>query len=178
MLSFLTGIGVLSQWILIWSGLFPVAESVPGFRNYFISFVIADFWLILAAFLTAAFTLRKDQKAVLFGIALGSAMLFFGLYALIYDLNTGLLFRFTPDELFGKAVTVYNVLGGILFMFLSWKNRGAFGMGIKPTPPAHEGERKWLPANTGQTARSCKNRQAAEPGPYACATGSRSSLER
>jgi hypothetical protein len=49
-LSFLTGAGILLQWILIWSGRFPVEESVPGFRNYFLSFQVADLWLILLAF--------------------------------------------------------------------------------------------------------------------------------
>ena len=51
LLSFLTGTGTLFLWILTWSGLVPVVESVPGFRNYFISFVVADSWLILAAFM-------------------------------------------------------------------------------------------------------------------------------
>jgi hypothetical protein len=122
-LSFLTGAGILLQWIMVWSGRFPVTESVPGFRNYFLSFVGADLWLILAAFLSGTFTLMKDPRALLFGVALGSAMLFFGLYALFYDLNTGLLFNFSTTELFGKAVTFYNIFAGLLFMFLSWKDR-------------------------------------------------------
>lgn len=41
---------------------------------------------------------------MLFGVALGSAMLFFGLYALLYDFNTGLLFELSAGEVFGKAV--------------------------------------------------------------------------
>ena len=122
-LSFLTGAGILLQWLMVWSGRFPVAESVPGFRHYFLSFVAADLWLVLAAFLTGTFILRRDRRAVLFGVALGSAMVFFGLYSLVYDLNTGLFFNFAPGELFGKAVTFYNILAGLLFMFLSWRDR-------------------------------------------------------
>ena len=122
-LSFLTGAGILLQWILVWSGKFPVVDSVPGFRNYFLSFVAADLWLTLAAFTTGTFILLKDPRALLFGVALGSAMVFFGLYSLLYDLNTGLLFSFAAGELFGKAVTFYNILAGFLFMFLSWKDR-------------------------------------------------------
>jgi len=122
-LSFLTGAGILLQWILVWSGRFPVNESAPGFRNYFLSFIAADLWLILAAFMTGTFILLKDPRALLFGVALGSAMVFFGLYSLLYDLNTGLLFSFAAGELFGKAVTFYNLLAGFLFMFLSWKDR-------------------------------------------------------
>jgi hypothetical protein len=123
-MSFLTGAGILLQWLLVWSGRFPVADSVPGFRNYFLSFALADLWLILTAFLTGAFLLLKDRRARLSGMALGSAMLFFGLYALLYDLNTGLFFDFSSGELFGKAVTFYNLLAGTLFMVLSWKAGG------------------------------------------------------
>jgi hypothetical protein len=121
-LSFLTGVGILFQWILVWTGYFPVEESVPGFRNYFLSFQVADIWLILLAFLTGIFSIKRDPKALLFGIALGSAMVFFGLYALLYDLNTGLFFNFAAGELFGKFVTFYNILAGLLFVFLGWKN--------------------------------------------------------
>ena len=122
-LSFLTGGGILLQWILVWSGQFPIDESVPGFRSYFLSFQAADFWLIVLAFLTGVCTIRRNPKALLFGIALGSAMVFFGLYSLLYDLNTGLFFDFSASELFGKSVTFYNLLAGLLFIFLSWKDR-------------------------------------------------------
>jgi len=91
-LSVLTGTGTLAQWILAWTGVFPVAETVPGFRNYFLSFAVADMWLVVAAFLTAALIARRDPRALVFGVALGSAMVFFGLYALMYDLNIGVLF--------------------------------------------------------------------------------------
>lgn len=126
-LSLATGSGILLQWILVWSGAFPVSESVPGFRNYFLSFVAADLWLVVASFMTGTFILLKDPKALLFGVALGSAMVFFGLYALMYDLNTGLLFDFSAGELFGKAVTLYSLLVGVLLMVLSWRDRDVLG---------------------------------------------------
>jgi hypothetical protein len=122
-LSIVTGIGILFQWILVWSGMFPVDENVPGFRNYFLSFQVADFYLVLLAFFTVAFILLRDSKALLFGIALGSAMVFFGLYSLLYDLNTRLFFDFSVGELFGKFVTFYNILAGLLIIFLSWKDK-------------------------------------------------------
>jgi hypothetical protein len=122
-LSFLTGAGILLQWIFVWVGQFPVEESVPGFHNYFLSFQAADLWLVLLALLTGIFIILKDPKAQLFGIALGSAMVFFGLYSLLYDLNTGLFFDFSSGELFGKFVTFYNILGGLFFIIISWKDR-------------------------------------------------------
>ena len=120
-LSALTGAGILLQWILVWAGAFPVEETIPGYRDYFLSFVAADTWLVLAAFLTTAFLLRGDPRAAAYGVALGSAMLFFGLYAFTYDLRTGLLWQITSEEVFGKAVTLYNILGGIFLMLLSWR---------------------------------------------------------
>ncbi|MDO8963620.1 MAG: hypothetical protein Q7W30_03915 [Coriobacteriia bacterium] len=122
-LSLATGSGILLQWILVWTGAFPVADSVPGFRTYFLSFVVADLWLIATAFMTGLFILRKDHRALLFGVALGSAMVFFGLYALTYDFNTGLLFDLSARELFGKAVTLYNLVAGALILVLSWRDR-------------------------------------------------------
>ncbi len=126
-LSALTGAGILLQWILVWAGAFPVEETIPGYRDYFLSFVAADTWLVLAAFLTTAFLLRGDSRAAASGVALGSAMLFFGLYAFAYDLRTGLLWQITSEEAFGKAVTLYNILGGIFLMLLSWRVRRAPG---------------------------------------------------
>lgn len=121
-LGLLTGTGVLGQWILVWTGLFPVVEEVPGFRNYFLSFQAADMWLVGAGLLAAYFALKRDARgAVFFGVALGSAMLFFGLYAFMYDLKTGLLFDMSSGELFGKAVTLYNLGAGALLMFVSWR---------------------------------------------------------
>lgn len=119
-LSAVTGVGVLLQWILVWSGAFPINESVPGFRNYFVSFVAADMWLVIAGLCAARLITKGDRRASLAATALGSAMMFFGLYALLYDFNTGLLFRMSADELFGKSVTFYNILVGAVLMTLAW----------------------------------------------------------
>lgn len=124
-LSLATGAGIIAQWTLVWSGAFPVAESVPGFRDYFLSFVTADLWLVIASVLTGVFLLLKDARALLFGVALGSAMMFFGLYAFTYDFRTGLLFDFSAGEVFGKVVSLYNLLAGLLIMTLSWRERDA-----------------------------------------------------
>ena len=120
-LSALTGGGILLQWALVWSGVFPVAESTPGFRHYFLSFAVADMWLVCAAFLTVLLVLKADRRATLASVALGSAMFFFGLYALLYDFNTGLLFRMSADELLGKGVTLYNIVVGLVLMVLAWR---------------------------------------------------------
>jgi len=116
LLSFLTGFGILSLWILVWSGIFLVENKIPGFRNYFISFQLADMWLVVNAILTGTFMLLKSSKMIVCGISLGSAMVFFGLYSFLYDLNTKLLFDFSTGELFGKLITIYNIIGGLFFI--------------------------------------------------------------
>ncbi len=116
LLSFLTGFGILFLWILVWFGIFPIEDKIPGFRNYFISFQLADMWLVVNAILTGTFILLKNPKMILSGVSLGSSMVFFGLYSFLYDLNTKLLFDFSSGELFGKLITLYNVIGGMFFI--------------------------------------------------------------
>jgi len=115
-LSYLTGLGILLQWILLWTDIFLVEEKIPGFQNYFMSFQLADLWIIINAFLTGTFILLKNSKSTLFGISLGSAMIFFGLYSFLYDWRTKLLFDFSSGEIFGKFITLYNIIGGVLFI--------------------------------------------------------------
>lgn len=123
LLSYLTGFGTLFLWILVWFGIFPVEDKVPGFRNYFMSFQLADMWLIANAILTGTFILLKSPKMKLFGISLGSAMIFFGLYSILYDFNTKLLLEFSSGELFGKVITLYNIIGGIFFILYFSKTK-------------------------------------------------------
>lgn len=116
LMSFLTGFGILSLWILVWLDVFPVEDKVPGFRNYFMSFQLADIWLVVNAILTGTFILLKRPTMILSGISLGSAMVFFGLYSFLYDWNTKLLFDFSTEELLGKLITFYTIIGGMFFI--------------------------------------------------------------
>jgi len=119
-----TGAGILLQWLLVWVGLFPVVESTPGFRNYFLSFVAADMWMVIAAIGTTWLSLRNDQRAILASVALGSAQLFFGLQALLYDFHTGLLFVTSAAEWFSKGVTISTIVVGLLLMGGAWRSIG------------------------------------------------------
>lgn len=122
-LCFLTGLGILFQWVLVWIGAYPVEETVPGYTNYFMAFQLADMWIISSAILAGLFIILKKSKATLFGISLGSAMVFFGLYALLYDFNTRLSFDFSAGELFGKSVTAYNITAGAALIAYFWNTR-------------------------------------------------------
>jgi len=106
--------------------IFPVEDTVPGFKNYLLAFQLPDLWLVFTSILTGVSIFKKKEISVFFGIALGSSMLFFGLYALLYDIVTGLILEIKAGEIFGKGVTVYNIVVGIIIMIICWKNRKMF----------------------------------------------------
>jgi len=46
-LSMFTAIGTLLYWILVFTGMFPLVEIVPGYIVWFQSFPLADFWIVI-----------------------------------------------------------------------------------------------------------------------------------
>src|SRR5690349_8848885 len=106
-LTAFTTLGILSYWTLVFSGIFKVAEHVPGYRNWFMSFPLPDGWIAIVSLLAFIFLLQVDDKAALFGLLTGSSLMFLGLYALMYGINTGLLFILTADEIIEIAIKVY-----------------------------------------------------------------------
>jgi len=110
-------------WALVFSGIFPVKELVPGYVVWFKSFPVADLWIAVSSFLAGIFLLKNKELSVFFGIASGSSLLFLGLYALLYGINTGLLFILTVDEVIEIAIKIYCLSVGTLFMIFFWKIR-------------------------------------------------------
>lgn len=122
-LTFFTSIVVISYWISVFTGLFPVEELIPGYKNWFMSFPVADLWIATSSLLAGIYLIRKDENAVPFGIAAGSSLLFLGLYAMTYGINTGLIFNLTADEIIEIIIKIYSITIGILFMLYFWKMR-------------------------------------------------------
>ena len=125
-LCFFTAIGIILYWLSVFIGIFPVKELVPGYKNWFMSFPIADFWIAVSAFIAAVALIRKKEIAIPFGIACGSSLIFLGLYALVYGINTGLLFILTVDEIIEITIKVYCLSVGPLFIINFWKMRIKF----------------------------------------------------
>jgi hypothetical protein len=50
----------------------------------------------------------------------GSSLIFLGLYALLYSINTGLIFNLTTDELIEIAIKVYCLSAGSFFIVYFW----------------------------------------------------------
>ena len=120
-LLFFTAGGTTLYWILVFAGIFPVTDIVPGYKTWFMSFPLADAWMAAAALISAVLLLKGNPKAGVFGICAGSAMIFLGLYALLYGINTGLLFILTVDEVIEICIKLYCLSVGSYFIVSSWK---------------------------------------------------------
>ena len=119
-LTAFTTIGIVTYWTLVFTGTFKVTELIPGYRNWFLSFPLPDGWIAVVSLLAFIFLLKGDDKASLFGLLTGSSLIFLGLYALMYGINTGLLFNLTTDELLEIAIKVYCLSVGSFFIVYFW----------------------------------------------------------
>lgn len=119
-LTALTTFGIIVYWTLVFAKTFPVIELVPGYKNWFLSFPLADGWIAVVSLLAFIFLLQNNEKAALFGLLTGSSLIFLGLYALLYGVNTGLLFILTTDELIEIGIKVYCLSVGTFFIIYFW----------------------------------------------------------
>ena len=119
-LTAFTTFGIMVYWLLVFTNIFKVSELVPGYRNWFMSFPLADGWIAIASLLAFIFLLQGDSRAALFGLLSGSSLIFLGLYALLYGFNTGLIFQLTTDELIEIAIKAYCLSVGTFFIVYFW----------------------------------------------------------
>ena len=117
-------------WVLVFTGVFPVVELVPGYRNWFMPFVLADSWIATWAAVTVLAIHRRSPSTYGFAVVTGSSLVFLGLYALGYGALTGLLFRLTLDELIEIAIKIYCLAGG---GWLVWWGLRSTASASKPT---------------------------------------------
>jgi hypothetical protein len=110
-----TATGIVAYWAAVFSGAFPVDELVPGYRNWFFSFPLADFWIAATSVLAAVFGTTNRPLTAIAMAATGSGLIFLGLNAFAYGFNTGLTNNLTVDELIEIAIKIYClVVGGWL----------------------------------------------------------------
>lgn len=110
----------LVYWSLVFAKIFPVTEITPGYVNWFMSFPIADTFLAISALLSFIYLKKAKIKSAYFGTIAGSSMIFLGLYALLYGINTGLLFILTTDEIIEIMIKLYCLFGGAFVLRYSW----------------------------------------------------------
>lgn len=115
-----TTLGIVTYWSLVFTRIFPVTDLVPGYRNWFMSFPLADGWIAVVSLLAFLFLLKNNDKAALFGLLTGSSLIFLGLYALLYGINTGLLFNLNTDEIIEIGIKIYCLTVGSFFIVYFW----------------------------------------------------------
>ena len=119
-LTAFTTFGIAAYWTLIFTNIFKVIDLVPGYKNWFMSFPLADGWIATVSLLAFIFLLQNNDKAALFGLLTASSLIFLGLYALLYGINTGLLFILTTDEIIEIGIKVYCLSVGSFFIVYFW----------------------------------------------------------
>lgn len=111
-LTALTSLGIFTYWTLVLSGVFKVKEVVPGYKNWFMSFLLPDLWIVTCSLLAAIFLLLNNKNAELFGLLTGSSLIFLGLYALSYGSRTGIIFKKTTDTTIELLIKLYCIIAG------------------------------------------------------------------
>ena len=119
-LTAFTTVGIVVYWLLVFTGTFKVAELVPGYKNWFMSFPLADGWIAVLSMLAFIFLLQNNNKAALFGLLTGSSLIFLGLYALLYGINTSLIFNLNMDEIVEIGIKAYCLSIGSFFIVFFW----------------------------------------------------------
>jgi hypothetical protein len=119
--SLLTAAAGILYWILVFAGIFPVQEIIPGYQDWFMSFPIADSWIFACSILAAILAIKKLPLAALAAPLAGSGLIFLGLYAFTYGYNTGLLFILTLDEMIEIGIKVYCLTVGPLLIYHGWR---------------------------------------------------------
>ncbi|MDD5370684.1 MAG: hypothetical protein PHQ40_16500 [Anaerolineaceae bacterium] len=133
-LSVFTALAGILYWASVFTGIFPVEELVPGYKTWFLSFPIADSWIFVCAILSAIFATKGHPLVALSAPLTGASLIFLGLYAFTYGVNTGLLFHLTPDEMIEIAVKIYCLTAGSLLIFHGWKlNQGIIHQASRTT---------------------------------------------
>jgi len=124
-LSFFTGFSIILYWALVYTGVTPTEELIPGYTYWAMSYPISDGWIAICAFLTGIFLLKKNDKAALFGLLAAGGLIFLALNATTYTFITGVLSKFTAGGIVMKlAMRVYFLAAGIfLAVFFGKGNR-------------------------------------------------------
>ena len=135
-LATFTAVAGIIYWIAVFTGIFQVTDLVPGYKTWFMSFPIADSWLFICAILAVVYTVRNHALAGLFAPLTGASLIFLGLYAFTYGVNTGLIFILTPDEVIETLIKVYCLSAGSALIYHGWKLNKSYSPGMIDTAGA------------------------------------------
>jgi len=116
-LSVFTAVGTLFYWLLVFTGIFPLVEIVPGYITWFLSFPLADFWIVITSSLLA-FAIKRNRHVMMIvcGLLSASSMIFLALNGLLFGINTGMICMFTVDEVIEIGIKIYCLSVGIFYI--------------------------------------------------------------
>jgi hypothetical protein len=116
-LSLFTAFGTLIYWILVFLGLYPVVELVPGYTVWFWSFPLPDFWIVITSVLLAfAIKTNRYVMAIVCGLLTASSMIFLALNELMFSFYTGMIFMPLSELASDLVIKVYCLLVGVFFI--------------------------------------------------------------
>ena len=116
-LAVFTALGTTLYWLLVFTGVFPLIEYVPGYKTWFWSFPLADAWIVATSTLLAVALKRNSLKtAAIFGFLTSSAMIFLALNGLLFGINTGMIFMLILDEIIEICIKIYCLVVGVFFI--------------------------------------------------------------
>lgn len=118
---YLTAVGIIAYWITVFCGAFVVHELVPGYRHWFMSFPVADLWIAATSTLAAIVATSNRPLGAIAMAAAGSALIFLGLYAFAYGVNTGLVDNLTMDEVIEIIIKIYCLGTGAWFVLSAYR---------------------------------------------------------
>lgn len=104
---YFTAAGISAYWGAVFFGVFPIIELVPGYRSWFMSFPIADFWIAITSIFAVVLASFEKQLSAIAMAAAGSGLIFLGLYAFAYGFNSGLVYELTDEELIEIGIKIY-----------------------------------------------------------------------
>lgn len=120
--GFFIAIGAVGYWTYIFLGFSKVIDIVPGYKNWFMSFPLADSWTATCALLSSIFLLKNNEKSVIFGFFTGSCLIFLALHLFIYEINTGLFFNITVEEIIEIFINIFCLIIGAMYIIYNWKS--------------------------------------------------------
>ena len=110
-------------WVLFFTTGAVQSSQDPVYLAFERAFPAADAWLAVAALLCAHGLQRRRPRAVLYGIAAGSAFIYLGLMDVLYDLEHGVYSEFSGEVMIEIAIVAACFLFGPFLMHYVWRHR-------------------------------------------------------
>ncbi len=114
-------------WVVFFTSGATQATQEPCYAVFERAFPAADAWLALAALACASGLRRRRPRAVLWGVAAGSAFIYLGLMDTLYNLEHRMYASIGPEMAAEVLINVTCFLFGPFLMSYVWRHRRWLG---------------------------------------------------